>query len=146
MRSYLAITCQKCGFKYRVKLDGTVKCHNCGVEGWLCHHCGFRFNPEKWCGKCHKPICPLCGACECKPKKPRFNLILICDHCGGGSQVKAQSEFKCPKCGWDKWKCWVCGEWQPYEAMCLSCGWFICRKCGSCSVRRHKVMGVEASC
>jgi hypothetical protein len=30
--------------------------------------------------------------------------------------------------------------------MCLSCGWFVCGNCGSCSVRRHKVVEVGNPC
>ncbi|MDH7506546.1 MAG: hypothetical protein QHH15_01995 [Candidatus Thermoplasmatota archaeon] len=137
-RKVLKIKCQKCGFKYKVETKKILKCHNCG-EGseWLCHHCGHRFtpNPKQYCNKCKKFVCQVCGKCECGLKHAK-TIVLHCDSCGSETKVGLKQEIKCPNCGFDKWKCWVCGEWQKYKIMCLSCGWFVCNQCGSCRVRK----------
>lgn len=139
-RTFLSIKCQnpKCKFRFRVKSEKVVKCHNCEVEGWHCHHCGHRFvpNPKHWCPLCKKFICRNCGACECGIKF-RKTIVLHCDNCNKNSSLRLKQPIKCPKCGFDTWKCWVCKEWQPYEKMCLSCGWFVCKFCCSCRVRKH---------
>lgn len=137
-RKILKIKCQNCGFVYKVEAKKVLKCQNCG-EGsqWLCHHCGHRFtpNPEQYCPICHKYICPNCGSCECGLKYAK-RIVLSCDNCGSKTKVGLKQEIRCPKCGFDKWKCWACGTWQKYEVMCLSCGWFVCKNCGSCRVRK----------
>ncbi|MCW1308353.1 MAG: hypothetical protein OH337_04040 [Candidatus Parvarchaeota archaeon] len=148
----LKITCQKCGHAYKVELEKPRRCSNCGVEGWVCPHCGLRFKPTEWCPKCKRAVCPRCGACECMASR-RFSMkamatrivriLLHCDNCGSQTPVEINQEIKCPKCGWDKWRCWNCGHEQAYKMLCLSCGWFICEECGACRHRRH-LIGVDA--